>query len=346
MNVGQDGLLEWFRLMKIVADANIPFLEGRLKNAELLMLPASDIDADAVRDADGIITRTRTKCNRELLEGSNVKAIATATIGTDHIDLAWCRENGIAVRNAPGCNAPGVALYVWNSLLRGGFDPGRDTLGVIGCGNVGRIVTEWGKKLGAKVLVCDPPRKDAGHRDHDYLPMDEVLARSDAVTLHTPLTHSGKYPTYHMIGEEALKAFKPGGIFVNAARGEVTDTRALSDAVGTGKIRHAIIDTWEGEPMIDHRLLQLADVATTHIAGYSIEGKQRATRMALEAIHDMLGIEVITEGLQGPYKEPETLDPDLILSHYNPMKMTDELKAHPDSFESLRNAYPLHKEIL
>ena len=195
--------------MKIIADKNIPFLTGRLPASELIQLPAAGIDADAVRDADAIIVRTRTRCDSSLLCGSKVRMIATATIGTDHIDLAWCRANGIKVCNAPGCNAPGVALYVWSTILRNGFNPASDTLGVVGCGNVGSIVSEWGERLGARVIVCDPPRKEAGLTDREYLPMGDVLAQSDAVTLHTPLTHDGPHPTFHLINKESIRYLKP-----------------------------------------------------------------------------------------------------------------------------------------
>ena len=332
--------------MKIIADKNIPFLEGRIPDARLIRLPASDIDADAVKDADALIVRTRTRCGSGLLHGSKVRLVATATIGTDHIDLDWCADHGITVRNAPGCNAPGVALYVWANLLRSGFDPKTRTLGVIGCGNVGSIVAQWGERLGARVLVCDPPRKERGETDHDYLPLEEVLAQSDAVTLHTPLTRDGKHPTFHLINKDSLRCLKPGVIFVNAARGEVAETDALIEAIEKGQIRRAIIDTWEMEPNINPLLLELADVATTHIAGYSIEGKQRATRMALEAVGEVVGIPVDLSDLRGPYTPPADLAPAEIIDHYDPTAMTYALKARPDSFESLRNSYPLHKEII
>lgn len=332
--------------MKIIADKNIPFLDGRMPGVELVKLPASEIDAEAVRDADALIVRTRTKCDSNLLQGSNVKIVASATIGTDHIDIPWCRENGIAVSNAPGCNAPGVALYVWSNLLRNGFDPARHTLGIVGCGNVGGIVAQWGERLGAKVLVCDPPRKESGLSDREYLALEEVLAKSDAITLHTPLTRAGAHPTFHLIGKESLKHLNPGAIFINAARGEVADTEALTEAIGEERISIAIIDTWEGEPHIDERLLSLADTATCHIAGYSVEGKQRATRMALEAVADTLGIGVNLEGLQRPYEEPRELTPETITAAYDPSEMTQALKANPTQFETLRNDYPLHKEIL
>ncbi|MDE6741842.1 MAG: 4-phosphoerythronate dehydrogenase [Muribaculaceae bacterium] len=332
--------------MKIIADRNIPFLEGRLPEAALICLPASEIDSEAVKDADALIVRTRTRCDSSLLKDSSVKLIATATIGTDHIDVPWCKANGVTVRNAPGCNAPGVALYVWSNLLRNGFDPGRHTLGVVGCGNVGGIVAAWAARLGTRVLVCDPPRKEKGLTDHDYLPLEEVLAQSDAVTLHTPLTHGGSHPTFHLIDRKSIRNIKPGTLFVNAARGEVAETQSLIDAIGEGRIRHAVIDTWEGEPHINPRLLALADTATTHIAGYSVEGKQRATRMALEAVAETLHIPVDLSGLQGPYTPPAVLTPELITAAYDPATMTADLKSSPSSFESLRNAYTLHSEIL
>lgn len=310
------------------------------------MLPAPAIDRAAVKDADALIVRTRTRCGAPLLEGSAVKTVATATIGTDHIDLDWCTANGITVRNAPGCNAPGVALYVWASMLRNGFRPSESILGVVGMGHVGSIVAQWGRRLGAEVLVCDPPRREAGHADVKYLPLEEVLRRCDAVTLHTPLTRSGDHPTFHLINDESLACLKPGAILVNAARGEVCDTQAVVKAIRDRRIGKAIIDTWEGEPEPDPTLLALADVATCHIAGYSVEGKQRATRMALEAVRDTLGVEVDLSGLCGPYEEPTELTPERITAAYDPAEMTASLKAAPASFETLRNSYPLHSEIL
>lgn len=310
-----------------------------------MVLPAAYINKEAVRDADAVLVRTRTRCDASLLEGSRVRLVATATIGTDHIDIPWCRENGIEVRNAPGCNAPGVALYVWASLLRSGFVPHESALGVVGCGHVGSIVAQWGRRLGARVLVCDPPRKDAGYGDMDYLPLEEVLEQSDAVTLHTPLTRGGKYPSYHLVNKESLQHLKPGATLVDAARGEVLETRSVVEAIRDGRIGKTIIDTWEGEPVIDRELLELASVATCHIAGYSVEGKQRATRMTLEAVSDILGLEVDLGGLAGDYEEPAGLTAGRIISAYDPAAMTAALKASPADFERLRNSYPLHLEL-
>lgn len=213
--------------MKIIADKNIPFLEGRIAGAELLSLPACEINRAAVKNADALIVRTRTRCDAALLSGSDVRLVATATIGTDHIDMPWCAANGITVRNAPGCNAPGVALYVWASLLRAGFKPSESVLGVVGRGHVGSIVAQWGRRLGCEVIVCDPVREEAGLTDENYLPLAELLRRSDAVTLHTPLTRGGRYPTFHMVNDATLRYMKAGAILVNAARGGMRHPRPL-----------------------------------------------------------------------------------------------------------------------
>lgn len=330
---------------KIVADSHIPFLSGRIPGADVVAVADSDITPALVRDADALLIRTRTRCGEPLLKDSKVRLIATATIGTDQIDLPWCAENGIVARNSPGCNAPGVALYVWASLLRQGFDPKGKTVAVVGCGNVGSIVAQWGRRLGARIIVSDPPRQEAGHSDWEYLPLEEVLSQADAVTFHTPLIRNGAHPTFHLMGEEQFSQLKRGAYFVNASRGEVVETRALCRAIREGRISKAVIDTWEGEPHIDRELLGLADVATFHIAGYSVEGKQRATRMVLESVRDVLGLDVDLNGLEGPYVEPADLSPARIAAAFNPQPLTEILREKPDDFERLRNSYPLHQEL-
>ena len=149
--------------MKIIADQNIPWLQGRLEKAgvDMTYVDQWGFTPELARDADALLIRTRTRCDEKLLQGSSVRLVATATIGTDQIDLDWCGANGIAVANAPGCNAPGVAQYVWSALLRSGFDPAKDTLGIVGCGNVGSIVLEWGRKLGVCLLYTSPSPRDS-----------------------------------------------------------------------------------------------------------------------------------------------------------------------------------------
>ncbi len=331
--------------MKIIADDNIPYLKGRLEPfADVTYADQFGFTPALVKDADALMIRTRTRCGAELLEGSAVKMIATATIGMDQFDLPWCRAAGIETANAPGCNAPGVAQYVWSALLRSGFDPKSMTIGVVGHGNVGSIVARWGDLLGARVLVCDPPRAEAGMTDREYVTLERLLAESDAVTLHTPLTRDGAHPTHYLVGAGEVAAMKPGAMLVNAARGSVIDTAAVKEALRQGRIR-AIIDTWEGEPALDRELLGMVEYGTFHIAGYSREGKQRATRMALEALGRHFGVDFPTEGLEGPYREPQRLTAEKITASYDPAADTEALKADPDAFDRLRAEYDYRPEV-
>ncbi len=329
--------------MKFIVDDNIPFIKGRLEDvAEVVYTDQFGFTPELVRDADAIVIRTRTRADEPLLGGSRVRLVATATIGTDQIDIPWCRSHGITVRNSPGCNAPGVAQYVWSALLREGFDPTRHTLGVVGCGNVGSIVADWGRRLGARVAVSDPPRQRAGINDY-YLSLEQLLATADAVTLHTPLTREGEDATYHLIGERELELMRPGTLLVNAARGPVADGEALRRVLGKKHIR-AVIDTWEGEPDIDPRLLELADYGTFHIAGYSLEGKQRATRMVLEAIEETFGLTLDKSGLAPAFTSPATISAKAILDSYDPGADTAPLRANPAAFDTLRRDYDFRRE--
>lgn len=331
--------------LKIVADNKIPFLKGRLEPiAEMVYAPGVEINAEMVRDADALIVRTRTTCGRGLLSGSSVRLVATATIGTDHLDLDWLRNAGIEAVNAAGCNAPGVAQYVWSSLLRNAFDPRRHTLGVVGYGNIGSIVADWGRKMGFNVLVCDPPRKENGHTDVDYLPLENLLRECDAITLHTPLSKNGDNPTFHLVSANELEMMKPDSILINASRGPVVDNVAWREYLRSHPEAKAVIDVWENEPTPDPELLQLAEIATPHIAGYSIEGKERATRMSLEAIEDKFHVNIDKSGLEGGYVAPNYVNPQTIVESYDPYADTAMLKADPTHLDRIRDNYPLRHE--
>lgn len=331
--------------MKFVVDNKIPFIKGRLERiGEVVYVDPFAFTPELVKDADALIIRTRTRCNASLLTGSSVKLVATATIGTDQIDIPWCESNGITVENAAGCNAPGVAQYVWSSLLRNGFDPHRHTLGVVGKGNIGSIVADWGRRLGAKVIVCDPPRSKRGLTDEEYLPLETLLTRADAVTLHTPLTKDGEDPTYHLIGTSELQLLKQNAILINAARGPVVDNKAWVEWIKAHKGK-AIVDVWEGEPDINRQLLSGALVATPHIAGYSRQGKERATRMVLEAIERNFGINLDKSGLEGEYTPgKESIDSAVITRSYDPQTDTFPLRSNPENFEQLRSEYDYRHE--
>ena len=303
------------------------------------------IDRENVKNADALIIRTRTRCDSKLLEGSTVRLIATATIGTDHIDIPWCEKNGITVTSAPGCNAPGVAQYLFAAIFRSGFDADRHTLGIVGYGNVGSTVGAWARMMEINTIICDPIRKEAGFTDVDYQPLHYVLGESDIISLHVPLTFDTPYPTYHLIGENELALMKKNALLVNSARGGVADEAALKRFIKDGKIR-LITDVWENEPYIDRELLDLADIATPHIAGYSLEGKMRGTLMALQSLEKNLGVKVNLEGLECWPIIEERISEQLILKSYNPKNDFAALKASPSDFERLRNQYHFRHEPL
>lgn len=325
--------------MKIVVENRIPYIQGILEAvAQVKYLPASDITAQAVRDADAMLVRTRTRCDAALLEGSRVRFIGSATIGTDHIDLDWCRDHGITVHNAPGCNAPAVAQWVMAAIgcwmQRSGITTTHGlTLGVIGVGHVGSIVARWAQQLGFNVLLNDPPRGIG-------IPLDELLNRSDIVTVHTPLTHGGQWPTWHLLGERELAGMTRCRLLINAARGGIIDEAALHNWQGD-----LALDCWEGEPTLNPDLLHRALVATPHIAGYSIEGKQRGTAMMIEALNRHYDWHLPVPHIAAPAQGADTVTLDAIMASFDPSPLTTSLQLHPDQFESLRNTYPLRYEV-
>lgn len=338
----------------IIIEDKIPFIKGRLEPyAEVRYLHPDRFRRETVADADAMIVRTRTHCNADLLADTKIKFIATATIGTDHIDMQWCHSAGIEVQNAPGCNAPAVAQYVWSTLLCLNKDPRQTTIGIVGCGNVGSIVAQWGSMLGANVLICDPPKADSANAEErkNYMQLDEMLPLCDVVTLHTPLTTDDPHPTYHLIGEDQLSLMRCGSMLINAARGAVVDTNALLSVCPKRNISLAI-DCWENEPDINLELLQIADIATPHIAGYSLQGKQRATAMAIEAIFRFLKnnnfidplTDAPTKNLTPKYISRNSLSANQIFDSYNPMSDTKMLKASPHEFERLRADYKYRTE--
>ena len=332
--------------LRIIIERNSPFIKGVLDNlAQVEYLSAKEIDAEAMRNADALICRTRCHCNASLLDNSQCSFIATATIGTDHIDLDYCNQRGITVANAPGCNAPAVAQYVFASLAQVIDRPISDyTIGIVGVGHVGSIVERWAHKLGMRVLVCDPPRAEV-ECTNNFVSLDEIARQCDIITFHTPLTTSGKYPTHHICNEAFIASLKHRPIIINCARGGIFDTQAVINALDAGKIANVIVDCWEGEPQLNPTLLEKASIATPHIAGYSREGKIRATAMALDALarHFNLTIPNVAQGI--PVGAAQCVTLQNIANSYNPLTDTQTLKASPDAFETLRNNYNYRPEV-
>lgn len=338
--------------MKLVIDDKIPYIReaASMIADEVVYAPGSCFTPELVRDADALIIRTRTRCDRHLLEGSRVRFIATATIGFDHIDADYCRSAGISWSNAPGCNAASVAQYVQSALLliEQHTRPLHElTLGIVGVGHVGSRVAEVAHRLGMRVLLNDPPRAAQEGSGADFVSLDTIAGRSDIVSFHVPLVRSGEYPTFHLADAAFFASLRRGSFLMNTSRGEVVDTQALKQALADGQIADAVIDVWEHEPDIDRELLQRVMIATPHIAGYSADGKANATRMALDAVCRFFHIEAKYD-IVPPAPESAVIRAgsraEALLHIYNPLDDSARLKSHPEQFEALRGNYPLRRE--
>lgn len=278
--------------MRILADENIPFAcEAFGELGEVVLVAGRSLTPAQVRDADVLLVRSVTQVNAALLNGSSVRFIGSATIGTDHVDQPYLRKRGLAFAHAPGSNADSVAEYVltallWMAVRRGEALPLK-TAGVVGCGNVGARVARRLEALGLRVLRCDPFLAHTAIADR-WLPLEALLAEADLLTLHVPLTHNGPHPTHHLIDEAALAQLQTGAWLVNTARGPVVDSAALRRA--RHRLGALVLDVWEREPTPDPALLRVADVATPHIAGYSYDGKIAGTRMLFDALTAHLGV--------------------------------------------------------
>ena len=329
--------------MKIIADNAIPFLQGVLEPfAEMRYLPGREIRPEEVRDADALVIRTRTRCDERLLAGSRVRMIATATIGFDHIDLAWCDRNGIEVATAAGCNARGVLQWVAAVLVRlartQGWEPRERTLGIVGVGHVGSLVKSYAEAWGFRVLCCDPPREEREHCG--FLPLDAVAQEADLITFHTPLDDS----TRHMACERLFREMKPGAVIINSSRGEVVDGDALLRSP-----MQWVLDVWEHEPTLDPALLEKALLATPHIAGYSLQGKANATALAVAALARRFGLPLegwypseVTPAVPRPISWQELCR--TIPEAYDIEAESLRLKADVSRFEALRDHYEYRRE--
>ena len=329
--------------MRVLIDSAIPFLRGVLEPfADVAYLRGEEFTAEAVRGADALIIRTRTRCNRALLEGSKVQFIATATIGFDHIDIDYCRAHHIAISTSAGCNARGVLQWVAAALSmlakREGFIPEERTLGIIGVGNVGKLVKEYAEMWGFRTICSDPPRQE--RENLPFVSLEEVIRSADILTLHTPLNDT----THHLINGENIQLLRSGATLINASRGECVATEATRRNDLT-----YITDVWENEPTIDMLHLAKSIIATPHIAGYSAQGKANASAMAIQALarhfdlplKDWSTAEVATVAPR-PISWEEmcaTIDNFCDLE-----AESAPLKSGPKEFENLRNNYHYREE--
>lgn len=340
--------------MKIVVDDKIPYIHEKLALLadDVVYLRGSEINADDVRDADALIVRTRTHCNQQLLEGSKVRFVATATIGFDHIDTDYMTQAGIYWTNCPGCNAASVAQYLECSLLllqqEKGLDIQHATIGIVGCGHVGSKVKAVAERLGMRVLVCDPPLKEKEAITHHpssitFVSMDVIEREADVITFHVPLSHEGQYATWHLGNADFFHRLTRVPYIINTSRGGVVDNTALLQALNEGRVRDAILDVWEGEPNVNLNLLDKVFIGTPHIAGYSADGKVNADNMVIDALCQHFGLphpgRILPPSLPADFKYTGSA-----LDLYNPLIDSEKLKSDPSKFEFLRNNYPLRRD--
>jgi len=348
--------------MKIVIDNKIPYIKGTFEPyAKVVYLPGKLTTRDAVKDADALITRTRTICNREMLEGSKVKFIASATIGFDHIDTDYCKTAGIEWTNAPGCNAGSVNQYISSALCsysrRNGYLLRGKTIGIVGVGQVGSRVAKTCEILGMEVLLNDPPRqRTEGSRQ--FVSLKTIQEQADIITFHVPLNMEGIDRTYHMVDTEFLDGLNRQVLMINTCRGEVFESKAVYNAKTSGDLEGIIIDCWENEPVPDPGLLNLVDYATPHIAGYSKDGKAMGTQMSVRAVSRYFGLGMddwkptgvepplnpLIE-LEGSQRSDEKSLAHAILSTYEIERDDRAFRHNPQLFEQLRGDYPVRREF-
>jgi erythronate-4-phosphate dehydrogenase len=348
--------------MKIVIDDKIPYIKGAFEPvAEVIYLPGSKTTPEVVRDADALITRTRTLCNEKLLGGSRVKFIASATIGYDHIDTAYCEKAGISWTNAPGCNAKSVEQYIAAALftwpLKKRIKLEGKTIGVVGVGNVGSKVARFCKNIGMKVLLNDPPRARL-EGDGNFVSINTIRRESDIITFHVPLEITGVNATFHLVDNGFFSDLPGKPLLINSCRGEVFDTKAVIEAIKRNTISDFIADCWENEPEIDPEILNLSFLATPHIAGYSRDGKANGTMMSVQAVsrffnlgldqwnpRDVESPENNILKIDGTHRDGESILAEAVLGTYDIEGDDDALRKNQQHFEKLRSDYPVRREF-
>lgn len=354
--------------MLIVADENIPLLDAFFAGfGDIRRVPGRSIDRATVEHADVLLVRSVTNVNRALLDGSKVRFVGTCTIGTDHLDLDYFNEAGICWSSAPGCNARGVVDYVLGSLMTlaeiEGADLTQRTYGVVGAGEVGGRLIKVLKGLGWNVKVCDPPRQAA--EGGDYVSLEQIIEQCDVISLHTPLTRSGASATWHLFDQQRLQQLKQGAWLINAARGPVVDNVALREVLLEREDLQAVLDVWEKEPEVDPALAELCVLATPHIAGYSLDGKQRGTAQIYQAycafigqpaaiaLSDLLPATWLSEVSLHGDSDPAWALAMLCRGVYDPRRddadfrrsLVANVAEQRAAFDVLRKQYPVRREI-
>lgn len=348
--------------MKVVIDNKIPFINGVLeKYFDVVYLEGDKIARKDLLNAHALIIRTRTKCNADLLKGTKVQFIATATAGFDHIDTEYCRSKNITWTSAEGCNASAVQQYIASALFylaeEFNFSLTNKILGVVGVGNVGEKVVRLGEVLEMQVLLNDPPR-ERREGSKLFVSLDQIIDSSDIVTLHVPLNYEGIDKSYHLIDRKILSRMKKHQILVNTSRGEVVETDGLKHALRNNVLMACVLDVWENEPNTDLDLLSMVKIGTPHIAGYSVDGKANGTAMSVRAISRYFGLNLndwYPKNIPCPTLTKIELDclnqsqqrvmGKIIRSTYDILEDDRRFRNSPHTFEKQRTEYPVRREF-
>ncbi|QQS50604.1 MAG: 4-phosphoerythronate dehydrogenase [Bacteroidota bacterium] len=341
--------------MKIIADKDIPFLFGVFEPfCDIEYFHHSKINNQIVLGADVLIIRTRTICNAELLKGSKVKFIASATIGFDHIDVDYCKKEGISWKNSPGCNSGAVKQWFMSAIFaliaKQNMNIRDITLGVVGVGHVGSKVASFAEAIGLRVLLNDPPRERV-EGNCNFRVMQSIIRECNLISFHVPLIHNGPDKTFHLVNQSFIESLQPGTMLINCSRGEVIDTNAFL-SVGKKKKLKAVLDVFENEPSISQELASMASIITPHIAGYSIEGKANATTQVVQRVAEYL--EIPLNDWQPDYelpgylnqlvvdaknKENDEVMAEVICRTYAVEKDDALLRKNLNNFENIRSSY-------
>ncbi len=351
--------------MRILADENIPMLEVFERHGQLRRVAGRSLDRAVLADAEVLLVRSVTQVDQALLAGSQVKFVGTCTIGTDHLDLNYLAAHNIGWASAPGCNARGVVDYVLGALLvlaeREAVDLAQRCYGVVGAGQVGERLVQVLRGLGWQVLVCDPPRQQ--REGGDYVDLETLLARCDVISVHTPLTAQGEHPTEHLIDAEQLQSLSQGAWLINASRGAVVNNQALKRFLAQRSDVRAVLDVWEGEPQVDVELAQRCDIATAHIAGYSLDGKIRGTECIYQAFCEYFSVPIksainfpaqtlLSMQLAGHTSQADALRV-VCRAVYDPraddaafrLSLQGDTAQRRAAFDQVRKSYPVRREI-
>ena len=353
--------------MKIVADKAIPYARQFFSTlGDVTLLDSSDITPASIRDADCLVARSVTRIDRALLSDTRIKCVASASSGTDHVDLDYLNARAIPLFDAKGCNANAVAEYVLSCLFvlseQYGMELESKTVGIIGCGHVGARLRYLLQVTGIETRVYDPFIRDGNNR-FIFRDLDSVLS-ADVITLHVPLTTSGGYPSAQMVERNFLGRLKQDVIFINTARGGVVNEQDLISFARENQASHLVLDVWAGEPVINDELLRLATLATPHIAGYSARAKVNAAHMVYKQVCKWLGVRPTAEvdtlfpaqnaelNLPGFKRVMEAIQ-TAVLAGYDvrsdcaPLREIEEVGAagRSDFFVSLRTDYPFRREF-